>query len=301
MSNIRTIADIQQEEYSVQSIALRETAGDISTQTTILVPRSVLNDDLRAIARERLNNGELRLPIRTNANGTPVGDVEDIRNLNENLDGETIRSILEMIAEDRFNSDVFRNIISNISAETLNRTRDILSRPTYNLQDLAPILNIIIYANVGFYDFNASTLHLSTLLSELNLSQDLYENNLEEVGNIIDENTNDANNNSEERNEEYNRERSNVLNSLNWRTILRRGGTLLFMGVATYLGTPYIGPLGNLGMRILENSPNLSSDISNGTDSAPRTQNSRTTWNDVSGSFWNSWALLARYMGRRSD
>lgn len=301
MSNIRTIADIQQEEYSVQSIALREMAGDISTQTTILVPRSVLNDDLRAIARERLNNGELRLPIRTNANGTPVGDAEDIRNLNENLDGETIRSILEMIAEDRFNSDVFRNIISNISVETLNRTRDILSRPTYDLQDLAPILNIIIYANVGFYDFNASTLHLSTLLSELNLSRDLYENNLEEVGNIIDENTNDANNNSEERNEEYNRERSNVLNSLNWRTVLRRGGTLLFMGVATYLGTPYMGPLGNLGMRILENSPNLSSYLSNGTDITPRIQTSRITWTDVSGSFWNSWSLLARYMGRRSD
>jgi hypothetical protein len=301
MSNIRTIADIQQEEYSVQSIALREMAGDISTQTTILVPRSVLNDDLRAIARERLNNGELRLPIRTNANGTPVGDAEDIRNLNENLDGETIRSILEMIAEDRFDSDVFRNIISNISVETLNRTRDILSRPTYDLQDLAPILNIIIYANVGFYDFNASTLHLSTLLSELNLSRDLYENNLEEVGNIIDENINDANNNSEERNEEDNRERSNVLNSLNWRTVLRRGGTLLFMGVATYLGTPYIGPLGNLGMRILENSPNLSSYLSNGTDITPRIQTSRITWTDVSGSFWNSWSLLARYMGRRSD
>lgn len=293
MSNIRTIADIQQEEYSVQSIALREMTEDISTQTTILIPRSVLNDDLRAIARERLNNGELRLPIRTNANGTPVGDAEDIRNLNENLDGETIRSILEMIAENRFNSDVFRNIISNISVETLNRTRDILSRPTYDLQDFAPILNIIIYANVGFYDFNASTLHLSTLLSELNFSRDLYENNLEEVGNIIDENTDDANNNSEER--------SNVLNSLNWRTVLRRGGTLLFMGVATYLGTPYTGPLGNLGMRILENSPNLSSYLSNGTDITPRIQTSRITWTDVSGRFWNSWSLLARYMGRRSD
>ena len=200
MSNIRTIADIQQEEYSVQSVALREMTGDISTQTTILVPRPVLNDDLRAIARERLNNGELRLPIRTNANGLPVGDAEDIRNLNENLDGETIRNILEAIAENRFNSDILRSIISNISVETLNRTRNILSQPTYELQDLAPILNIIIYANVGFYDFNASTTHLSTLLSEVNSSQDLYENNLEEVRNLIDENTDDVNNNSEERN-----------------------------------------------------------------------------------------------------
>jgi hypothetical protein len=70
-----------------------------------------------------------------------------------------------------------------------------LSQPTYDLQDLAPILNIIIYANVGFYDFNAFTTHLSTLLSEINPSQDLYENNLEEVGNLIDENIDDVNNN----------------------------------------------------------------------------------------------------------
>jgi len=301
MSNIRTLADIQQEEYSVQSIALREMTGDISTQTTILVPRPVLNDDLRAIARERLNNGDLRLPIRTNANGLPVGDAEDIQNLNENLDRETIRSILEAIAENRFNSDILRSIISNISVETLNRTRNILSQPTYDLRDFAPILNIIIYTNVGFDDFNASTTHLSTLLSEVNPSQDLYENNLEEVGNLIDENTDDVNNNSEERNEEYNRERSNVLNPLNWRTILRRGGTLLVMGAATYLGAPWLGPIGNLGMRILENSPNLSSQFSNGTDITPRIQTSRITWTDVSGSFWNSWSLLARYMGRRSD
>ena len=266
---------------------MRETAEDISTQTTILVPRSVLNDDLRDIARERLNNGDLRLPIRTNANGLPVGDTEDIRNLNENLDRETIRSILETIAENRFNPEVFRNLVSNMSIETLDRTRNILSQPTYNLQDLAPILNIIIYANVGFYDFNASTINLANLLSELNPPQGLYENNLEEVGNIINENTTDVNNNSEERNEEYNRERSNILNSINWRTLLRRGGTLLFMGAATYLGAPYMGPLGNLGIRILENSPNLSSSLGNGTD--------------VSRSFWGSWALLASYMGRRSD
>jgi hypothetical protein len=288
MSNIRTIADIQ------QSVAREVTAENIS--------RSVLNDDLRDIARERLNNGDLRLPIRTNANGLPVGDTEDIRNLNENLDRETIRSILETIAENRFDPDILRNIISNISVETLNRTRNILSQPTYNLQELAPVLNIIIYANVGLYDFNASIVYLSNLLSELNLSQGLYENNLEEVSNAINENTNDVNNNSEERNEEYNRERSNILNSINWRTILRRGGTILVMGVATYLGTPYIGPLlGNLGMRMLENSPNLSLPFSSGTDTTSRIPTSRITWIDVFGSFWNSWSLLARYMSRKSD
>ena len=111
----------------------------------------------------------------------------------------------------------------------------------------------------------------------------------------MNENIDGINNSSEERNTEYNRERSNILNSINWRTLLRRGGTLLFMGA------PYIGPLGNLGIRILENSPNLSSSFSSGTDITPRIPTSRITWPDVSGSFWNSWSLLARYMGRRSD
>lgn len=301
MSNIRTIADVQQEEYSVQSIALRETTEDMSTQTTILIPRSVLNDELRDIARERLDNDDLRLPIRTDANGLAIGDTEDIRSLNENLDRETIRSILETIAENRSNPDILRNMISNMSTETLDRTRNILSQPTYNFEELAPILNIIIYANVGIYDFNASTINLANLLGELNPPQDLYENNLEEVEQIMNENVNDVNNNSEERNTEYNRERSNILNSINYRTLLRRGGTLLFMGVATYLGAPYMGPLGSLGIRILENSPNLSSPLSSGTDITPRIPTSRLTWHDVSESFWNSWSLLARYMSRRSD
>lgn len=301
MSNIRTIADTRQDEYSIQSIVLREATEGSFIQATILGPRSVLNDDLRDIARERLTNGDLRLPIRTNANGLTVEDAEDIRNLNESLDSETIRSILETIVENQFNADIFRNLISNMSIETIDRIRNILSQPTYNLQDLAPILNIIIYANVGFYDFNASTINLANLLAELNPPQGLYENNLEEVGNIINENTADVNNNSEERSEEYNRERSNVLNPINWRTLLRRGGTLLFMGTATYLGAPYIGPLGNLGIRMLENSRDISSSFGDGTEVTPRNPTSRITWSDVSGSFWGSWALLARYMGRRSD
>jgi hypothetical protein len=77
-----------------------------------------------------------------------------------------------------------------MSVETIDSTRNILSLHNYNLQDLARILNIIIYANVGFYDFNASTINLVNLLSELDYPQDLYENNIEEVENTRNENTN---------------------------------------------------------------------------------------------------------------
>jgi hypothetical protein len=69
---------------------------------------------------------------------------------------------------------------------------------------------------------------------------------------------------------------------MNCRTIIRREGTLLVMGAATYLGASYMGPLGNLEIRILENSPDLSSFFSSGTDLAPRNPNSRITWSNVS-------------------
>lgn len=62
---------------------------------------------------------------------------------------------------------------------------------------------------------------------------------------------------------------------------------------------PYLGALGNLGMRMLENSPNISSTVSSGTDITPRIPTPRVTWDHVSVSFWSSWLLLARYMGRK--
>ena len=73
------------------------------------------------------------------------------------------------------------------------------------------------------------------------------------------------------------------------------------MGAATYVGAPYLGPLGSLGMRMLENSPNILPTSSIETGVTPRTPESRITWEHVTGSFWGSWALLARYMGGRSD
>lgn len=305
MVNIRTIADIRQDEHSVQSINLRGTNEEVSIQSTTLIPRPILNDDLREIARERLNNNDLRLPIRTNANGVPVSDAQDIRNLNENLGEETIRSTLEAISENRFNPDIIRSIITNMSVEAQERTRNILSQPNYDLTSLTPILNTIVYANVGFYDFHSSITNLANMLEELNppVSSGNTLGEVEEVMEAMDRVTNETNSSNDERNETYGRERSNRLNlsSYNWNTILRRGGTLLITGLATYMGAPYMGALGNAGMRLLENSPNLSSTFSNGTDITPRSPNSRITWTDVSGSFWNSWSLFARYMGRRSD
>ena len=57
------------------------------------------------------------------------------------------------------------------------------------------------------------------------------------------------------------------------------------MGAVSYIGAPYLGPLGGLGMRLLENSESILPTSSIETDITPRTSGSRITWNDVSGSF----------------
>ena len=206
-----------------------------------------------------------------------------------------------MIVENRANPDLLRRIISNMSEETLDRARSVLNnQSTINYEDFAPVLNILLYANVGVYDFDASRTDLSNLLMELNPPQDVYENNLGETGSNIDANIRNENNENEERQENYNSAQTNILSSINWQAVLRRGGMMLAMGAASYFGAPYLGSLSSLGIRMLENSPELSS-FSNGTGTTARAPSSRVTWNDVSGSFWGSWSLFARYMGRRSD
>ena len=93
-------------------MALRRLNEDVSTQTTIQMSRPILINDLRNLVRESLNGDDLRLPLRTNANGLTVGDAEDMRNLNETLNGETIRNILESVTENRFDPYMLRNLIS---------------------------------------------------------------------------------------------------------------------------------------------------------------------------------------------
>lgn len=71
-----------------------------------------------------------------------------------------------------------------------------------------------------------------------------------------------------------------------------RSGMILAAGTATYFGGSQLGSLASFGMRILQDLEPTSNTVSN-------SRESRITWNDVSGSFWGSWGLFARYMGRR--
>jgi hypothetical protein len=92
--------------------------------------------------------------------------------------------------------------------------------------------------------------------------------------------------------EESNSRRNSALPQWTWRTIFIRSGTLFAAGTAMYFGSPHLGSLVGFGARILQN-------LEDSPGTAITSCESRTTWNDVSNSFWRSWGLLARYMGSK--
>ena len=75
--------------------------------------------------------------------------------------------------------------------------------------------------------------NLANILAEISSPPELFESNITEVENVIEENTDKVNNNNEERRLENNRERSNILNPTNWRALIRIAGALLVMGAAS--------------------------------------------------------------------
>ncbi len=121
--------------------------------------------------------------------------------------------------------------------------------------------------------------------------------NVEETINNIEKRTNAVNEENRNRAETADSRRNNIFTNLNWRTIMTRGATLAVMGFATYMSSPQLGSLANIGVRMLENYR----DVASGPDTNLRiTENvGNISWRDVSEQFWNSWAMFTRYMTRR--
>ncbi len=300
MTNIHTLTDIQtQEENSVQSITLRNNpAENVSTQTSITdVPNhSNLNETLREVARRRLETGNDNLPLRPSVNGVEVMDSDEFRHMNSNLDVETRRNILQNIVDDRYENDMMRTIVSNLSPETTASLRNALTGPMINPEVYTPFLNILIYGNIEINDFNVAIANLSNLLVEMEVHPEPV-SNVEETISDIEERTNAVNEENRNRAETAESRRNNILTSFNWRTIMTRGATLAVMGIATYMGSPQLGSLANIGVRMLENYR----DVASGSDTNLRITEGagNISWRDVSEQFWNSWALFARYMSRK--
>lgn len=241
MSRVTTLADIRTEEISVQSLVLRERPSeDVSVQTSLSgVPNSSnLNESLREIARLRLERGESNLPLRPNLDGNNVEDAAEIRNLNENLDEETRMDILNSIVNDNYHDDLVRIILSNFSEDTLTRLLNTLQGPINSLEAYTPFINILMYSNVGINDFNTATANLVNLVTDLQTTTETPVLDVDETIANIEERNSNTNQQVNEGAEEANSRRSNILASVNWRTLLIRSGMILVSGTAMYFGGP---------------------------------------------------------------
>ena len=288
MSRVNTLTDIQ-------TLVLRERlTEEASTQTSLseFPNTSNLKGSLRELARLRLENGETNLPLRPNLEGNKITDAQDFRNLNDNLNEETRLDILNSIANDEYRSDLLRVILSSFSSDTLISLNNTLREPINTLETYTPFLNIIMYGNIGLNDFNIATANLLNLIIDLQTPVEPPVLNVEQTVANIEERNSTENRTVESVAEESNSRRNSALPQWTWRTIFIRSGTLFAAGTAMYFGSPHLGSLVGFGARILQN-------LEDSPGTAITSCESRTTWNDVSNSFWRSWGLLARYMGSK--
>ena len=288
MSRVNTLTDIQ-------TLVLRERlTEEASTQTSLseFPNTSNLKGSLRELARLRLENGETNLPLRPNLEGNKIADAQDFRNLNDNLNEETRLDILNSIANDEYRSDLLRVILSSFSSDTLISLNNTLREPINTLETYTPFLNIIMYGNIGLNDFNIATANLLNLIIDLQTPVEPPVLNVEQTVANIEERNSTENRTVESVAEESNSRRNSALPQWTWRTIFIRSGTLFAAGTAMYFGSPHLGSLVGFGARILQN-------LEDSPGTAITSCESRTTWNDVSNSFWRSWGLLARYMGSK--
>jgi hypothetical protein len=296
MSNVRTITDLPQEETI--SIVLSN-AEDRSTQTSLSQSEVGfnINEGFREIVNERLTTEDFRLPYRRNLNDDEIWDSGEIENLNSVLDINTIRMILTGITENTYDSNILRTILFNLSDNSRERIASILNQPTTSIETYTPILNLLLYANTGIGDLNLAAANLSALITDISFNIEIpnFEENLEEAARRVDANTEEANRDNEERNQEHRANRRSILQTINWRALLRRSGMVLMLGAVAYTVQPYLAPaMSVLGNRVLESTESGSTD--SGLTQRPNNQRN-ITFRDVSNSFWRSWGLLTRYMG----
>lgn len=219
MSRVTTLTNIrQQEDISVQTLVLRDrSVEDASVQTSLsgMPINSNLNESLREIARTRLERGESNLPLRPNLDGRPISDSEDFRNLNEILDEETRLDILNSIANDNYRGDLIRVILANLSDETLTRLNNTIQSPVSDLETYTPLLNILMYGNVGLNDFNVAITNLANLITDMQAPMEPQHLDVSATIENIEARTEATNQDINRDAQEADVRRSNILSSLN--------------------------------------------------------------------------------------
>lgn len=265
-----------------------------SNLTETHTAENTMNDLLRHLASEQLSSTEVRLPfIDRLVRGRRVYDANDFEQLNSTLGEETRTNILRSITGDIHNTQLLRTILSHMSPETLGYLRAV-TEPVINMDNYVPVLNLLMYGNVGINDFNVTVSTLQGLLIEEAATQ--TEEIPDNVGiNETKDKKDDTNEEIRKRSENAEIARTNILTNINWRTIAIRG---LALGAGVYFGSSYvptaISLFGGLGTMLFQSNEEFGGTMIN-----PRGLRVEITWGDVSKSFWNTWAMLAKFMADR--
>ena len=112
------------------------------------------------LVRERLANEDFRLPV---LDSSP--DAYIIRQLNETLNNDQIRSIMECVVVQQFNKDVILMMLKAIPVDFLKEFLDL--RGIANVANFNNFLNFLVYMSVGVGDFVTTQALINEMIIDL--------------------------------------------------------------------------------------------------------------------------------------
>ena len=216
--------------------------NNIRTLTDIQHVNNVENNEFLRIIRARLESNDYRLPF---LGSSP--DAWIIRNLNEVLNEDEIRQIMECVVNQQFNKDIILIMLKAIPVDFLLKFLDL--RGLTDISGFHNFLNFLVYMSVGVGDFlTAQALINDILIEMLSVVTD------DEI-NPVDLSTTSENlqtqneNENNARNINFSNRMVTIWGSISWSTILRRtisiGGAI---GLATFWGPQlYTGIFSTIG------------------------------------------------------
>lgn len=212
-SNIRTLNDYRNDSYN-----------------------STRLDSLRAAIQNRLDQGDYRLPFLPNSE-----DHLQIVHLNNILNEDTIKMIMEAIVSKNFNNQILTLILQNLPTEFLQDYLDLRSERNRNFY--TQFTNLLLYAGLGVGDLDISHDLLNNLISLMLSDSDLESIDVSRVSEVLEGEAAEIQNNNNERNGNFRSNVNSVLTNINWRRIVQ-SATLYSFGLGgLMLAQPVLTPL----------------------------------------------------------
>jgi len=134
--------------------------NNIRTLTDIQHVNNVENNEFLRIIRARLESNDYRLPF---LGSSP--DAWIIRNLNEVLNEDEIRQIMECVVNQQFNKDIILIMLKAIPVDFLLKFLDL--RGLTDISGFHNFLNFLVYMSVGVGDFLTAQALINDILIEM--------------------------------------------------------------------------------------------------------------------------------------